>query len=72
MPPADLIPAEWLTSAEVAERKGVDIATVNRWAKSGKLPTAFQISGGRRVIIRYFRPEDVDTVGSDDAQAVAS
>lgn len=58
MPPADL--TDLLTSAEVAQRKNVDISTVNRWAKSGKLPTAFQINGGKRAIIRYFRPEDAD------------
>lgn len=51
---------ELLTSAEVAQRLGVDVRTVARWANSGRLPTAIKAPGLRGV--RMFRPEDVEAL----------
>lgn len=55
--------AHLLTSAQVAERVGVNIATVNRWAKTGKLAAAIEVEGRKRgVSQRFFRVEDVDAL----------
>lgn len=47
-------PDDLLTTAEVAQLTRKNIATVNRWAASGQLPTAAQANG------RVFRRADVD------------
>lgn len=47
-------PDDLLTTAQVAELAGKNIATVNRWAASGRLPTAAQANG------RVFRRSDVE------------
>lgn len=50
---------ELLTSAQVAERFGVDVRTVARWVNSGRIrPPAVQGPGLRGA--RLFRPEDVE------------
>lgn len=43
-----------LTTAQVAELANRTIATINRWAASGRLPTAAQANG------RVFRRADVN------------
>ena len=48
-------PNDLLTTAQVAAMTGRNIATVNRWAANGQLPTAAQANG------RVFRRSDVDT-----------
>lgn len=58
-----------LTAAQVAERKGVAVSTVAKWARSGKLRTAWQAHG--KTGARYFDPSDVDAIVVDDEQAVA-
>ena len=42
MPATDL-----LTTAQVAERCHASVATVNRWAASGRLPVALTVPAGR-------------------------
>ena len=49
---------ELLTAAQVAERLGVTVRTVARWADSGRLPEAIKLSGLRGP--RMFRAEDVE------------
>jgi len=39
--------ADLLTTAQVAERYNASVATVNKWAASGKLPVALTVPGGR-------------------------
>lgn len=58
---------ELLTSAQVAERFGVDVRTVARWVNSGRLAPAFQAPGLRGA--RLFRPEDVDALARIKAGA---
>jgi excisionase family DNA binding protein len=48
----------YLTTRDVAARLGVSIATVNRWAATGKLPTATKLEG--RTGPRLFDPVEVD------------
>jgi len=49
--------SELLTTAQVAERLGVSVKTVARWANAGTLPTAVKAPGLRGA--RLFRTEDV-------------
>lgn len=42
-----------LTPAQVADRYNVDVKTVSRWAKGGKLHSIFTVGGHRR----YFANE---------------
>lgn len=49
---------ELITAAEVAERAGVAVKTVHRWAESGRIKTAMQGPGLRGA--RFFRPKDVE------------
>lgn len=56
------MPTPLLTTAEVAQRFGVHVATVNRWAAAGKLPVALRLPGKRgdrlydpKVIARFDR-----------------
>lgn len=51
---------EFLTAAQVADRLGVSIKTVARWANSGQLPTAVKAPGLRGA--RLFRATDIDTL----------
>jgi excisionase family DNA binding protein len=37
---------KWITPGEVAEQLGVDVATVKRWLREGKLPEAQRLPGG--------------------------
>lgn len=56
-PPADL-----LTAAEAAARKGVQVTTINKWVARGKLVPAHEYPGKVRVAMRLFRPEDIDAI----------
>ena len=49
-----------LTTTEIAERYRLKASTVNRWARTGILPTAQRFPGpkGRR----RFRPADVEAL----------
>lgn len=51
-------PDDLLTSAEVALERGIDVATVNRWAKSGRLVRAVKVTGLRGP--NLYRRSDVD------------
>lgn len=49
---------ELLTAKEAADRKGVSVFTIARWARDGKLPVALRADGKRAA--RWFRADDVD------------
>ena len=49
-----------LTAAQVAERLGVTVRTVTRWADSGRLPTAMKLPGATGP--RLFHATDVDAL----------
>lgn len=53
---ADLL--DLLTPREVAHLAGVSPMTVTRWARTGRLPVAFNTPGGRR----KFRRSDVERI----------
>lgn len=53
---------ELMTTAQVAERFGVDVRTVARWVNAGRLIPAVTGSGLRGP--RFFRPEDVDALAA--------
>ncbi|MBU8538724.1 helix-turn-helix transcriptional regulator [Falsiroseomonas tokyonensis] len=46
-----------LTSAQLAEREGVDIRTVQRWRQDGSGPPYLRMPGGRLVV---YRESDVE------------
>lgn len=50
----------YLTAGEAAERLGVTVATVNRMAAQGKIPTAHKLPGVRGA--RLFRATDLEAV----------
>lgn len=64
MPTLDLIP-----TAEVAEIVGVGVATVNRWAENGTLPTAARAPGPRGA--RLFARPDVLRIAEERRAKVA-
>lgn len=47
-----------IPSKEAAEQLGVDRATLNRWAKAGKLTPAIEGEGLRGA--RFYRQSDID------------
>lgn len=55
-------PIDLISAREVARRLGVDVSTVAKWARTGKLRPAYEGDGLRGV--RLFRPEDVDAFAS--------
>ena len=59
--------SDLLTTAEVAERCRVSVATVNRWAASGALPVAMQLPGATGA--RLYRPTDVEALIHDTQDA---
>lgn len=61
-PPQHLISAQ-----QVAERCGVTVFTVAKWARSGKLRTAYKFDG--RTGPRLFDPADVDAIAAREAVA---
>lgn len=48
---------DWLTVAQVAERRGVSTRTVERWVRAG---LAHAVIGAGRTRRYLFRPADVD------------
>ncbi len=46
-----------LSTAQVAELFNVNVTTVNRWAKSGRLPVAVKVPGNTRA--NLYDPSDV-------------
>lgn len=56
-----------LTSEEVSRLTGWDRATINRWAKSGKLPVAFE--PGTRTGARLFHRSFVESLPRKSAAA---
>ena len=61
-----------LSTREAADRLGVDVSTVQRWATAGKLPALRQLPGQRGV--RLFDPSVVDRMAhriAKEAQAAA-
>ena len=65
MPTPDLIPTA--TAAEILD---VGVATVNRWAESGKLPTAARAPGPRGA--RLFARPDVEALAAERRAEVAA
>ena len=61
--------AEHLNTREVADRLGKDVATVNRYVRTGKLQPTFQFPGLRGA--RLFDPADVEALAAD-LEAVTS
>lgn len=59
-PSADLVP-----TSVAAELLRVDVATVNRWAKTGRLPVAVKIPGLRGP--NLYRRADVEALLADVA-----
>lgn len=51
-----------ISTAEAAELAGVNIATINRLAASGKLPTAHKLPG--RTGARLYRRSDIEALGA--------
>lgn len=58
IPQSGSVAADLLTTAQVARILGVSVATVNRWADSGELPTAFKAPGLRGA--RLFHTTEVE------------
>lgn len=53
-----------LSTAEAAERAGVDRSTITRWVQSGRLTAAHRTSGG----FLLFHPDAIDSaVGAAEA-----
>jgi len=52
-------PGDTMTSIEVALVFGVDVRSVRRWAREGKLPY-FETPGGRR----RFRRQDIEKIAA--------
>ena len=52
-----------LTAQQVAERCGVTVYTVAKWARSGKLRTAYKFDGLTGA--RLFDPADVDRLAAE-------
>lgn len=50
----------YLTSAEAAERLGVDRSTLSRWVASGRIKPVWKMPGRRGPFL--FRPADVDAL----------
>lgn len=53
-------PPDLITTAEVAQRVGKDVATIGRWAKAGILKPAFKLDGLRGAYL--FHREDVEAL----------
>lgn len=53
-----------ITTRQAAERLGVTVSTVSRWAASGKLVPALRLEGLRGPM--WFRPADVDALATQE------
>lgn len=60
-------PADYLTTAEVAAVLGRPIATVNRWARTGRLPVAGKLPG--RTGANLYRRADVEQLLNEPVSA---
>lgn len=60
---------ELLTTRQVAERRGVTVATVNRWADTGRLPIAQKLPGLTGA--NLFNPADVERFEAEESKASA-
>lgn len=70
MPKADRMhPDELVLSSEVAALLGVDVATVNRWARSGRLKPVMKVPGGTGP--NLFRRSDVDALLVDQTKSAS-
>lgn len=58
--PDDLIP-----TAQAAAIHGVDVATINRWARAGRLPVAVKIPG--KTGANLYRRADVEALLPESA-----
>lgn len=56
-----------ITTAEAAAIKGTTVATINRWAASGRLPVAIKIPG--RTGANLFRRTDIENDATGDTAA---
>jgi len=52
----------WLTAADVARKLGVEVSTVTRWVRTGKLEAITLPSGRHRI-----HPDEVDRIISGRA-----
>lgn len=56
-----------IPTAEAARRLGVDVRTVHRWVKSGRLTPAVKTPGLRGALL--FHREDVEAIAREDGAA---
>ena len=57
---------QYVTTAQVAEEFGVDMRTVSRWVREGRLPNAFKAYEGLRA--PYLIPvSDVEAIRKEEA-----
>lgn len=54
-----------LTTTQAAERVGVSVPTINRWARQGRITPAFQAPGVRGA--RLYDPADIDALAAEEA-----
>lgn len=59
-----------IPSKDAAEQLGVDRATLNRWAKAGKLTPAIEGEGLRGA--RFYRQSDIDKVKATTKRGTAA
>lgn len=59
--------ADLLSTAETAKQLGVSVATVNRWARAGRLPVAAKIAG--RTGANLYRRADVEELLNEPVSA---
>lgn len=59
-----------MSTAEAAKALGVSVATLNRWAASGKLPVAHKVGTGRTGAHLYLR-EDVEALAAAEPSETA-
>lgn len=55
--------ADYLTTSQVAERLGLNVATINRWVRVGRLTPAMQYPGQRGA--RLFHAADIDALAAE-------
>ena len=54
-----------LTTMQAAERVGVSVPTINRWARQGRIAPVFKAPGLRGA--RLYDPADIDALAAEDA-----
>lgn len=58
-------PDDLIATAQAAEIHGVDVATINRWARTGRLPVAIKIPG--KTGANLYRRADVEALLPESA-----